>query len=146
MKVKVEIFGAIVMVAMIQPVWAIDEKAINFRSWVWLRLPRPPIVIDSIADSRINVMLVLLWVVSRIVSGAIFCQVRMVRAVKVVVPCETSGSQEWNGAAAIFIIRASVIMVIAIGSVVRWVSQFEVFSAFVVAANSIAVEAMVWVR
>lgn len=146
MKVKVEIFGAIVMVAMIQPVWAIDEKAISFRSWVWLRLPRPPIVIDSIADSRINVMLVLLWVVSRIVSGAIFCQVRMVRVVKVVVPCETSGSQEWNGAAAIFIIRASVMIVVAIGSVVRWVSQFEVFSAFVVAANSIAVEAMVWVR
>lgn len=32
MKVSVEIFGVIVMVAMIHPVWAIDEKAISFRS------------------------------------------------------------------------------------------------------------------
>lgn len=31
-KVRVEMFGAIVRVAMIHPVWAIDEKAISFRS------------------------------------------------------------------------------------------------------------------
>lgn len=81
-----------------------------------------------------------------IISGAIFCQVKMVRVVSVVVPCDTFGSHEWNGAAAIFIIRARVMIVIAIGSVVRCVSQFDVLRAFVVAANSMAVEAMVWVR
>lgn len=87
-------FGAIVMVAIIHPVWAIDEKAMSFRSWVWLRLPSPPAVIERVADRSINVMLVLLWVVSMIVSGAIFCQVRIVRVVRVVVPCDTSGSQK----------------------------------------------------
>lgn len=84
--------------------------------------------------------------VTRIDSGAIFCQVRIVRVVMVVEPCDTSGSQKWNGAAAIFIRRAIVIMVVVIGSVVRWISQFEVFRAFIVAANSMAVEAMVWIR
>lgn len=29
-----EMFGAMVMVAIIHPVWVIDEKAISFRSWV----------------------------------------------------------------------------------------------------------------
>lgn len=144
--VSIEISGAIVMVARIHPVWAIDEKAISFRSCVWFRLPRPPIVIDRIAAISISVMLVLLWVVNRIVIGAIFCQVRMVRVVMVVVPCDTSGSQKWNGAAAIFIIRAKVMIVVAVGSIVMLVSQFEVFNAFVVAAISIAVEAIVCVR
>lgn len=143
MKVSVEIFGAIVMVARIHPVWAIDEKAISFRSWVWFRLPRPPAVMDNIADNNISVMLVLLCIVNKIVNGAIFCQVKIVRATSVVVPCDTSGSQKWKGAAAIFIIRARVIMVVAVSSVVRWVSQFEVFIAFIVAANRMAVEAIV---
>lgn len=146
MNVNVEIFGVIVIVAIIQPVWAIDEKAISFRSWVWLRLPRPPIIMDSIAEDSVSVMLVLLWVVNRIISGAIFCHVKIVRVVMVVVPCDTSGSQKWNGAAAIFIIKASVIMINAVGSVVALISQFEVFSAFVVAANSMVVEARVWIR
>lgn len=100
-------------------------------------------MIDNIADNNNSVILVLLCVVNIIVSGAIFCQVKMVRVTSVVVPCDTSGSQKWNGAAAIFIIRARLIMVVAVGSVVRWISQFEVFMAFIVAANRMAVEAMV---
>lgn len=143
--VRSEIFGAMVSVAKIQPVWAIDENAMSFRSWVWLRPPRPPIVIDRMADVSKSVMLVLLLVYNRIVSGAIFCHVRIVRVVRVVVPCDTSGSQKWNGAAAIFIIRAKV-MIVVVGSVVRCISQLEVFRAFIVAANSIVVEAMVCVK
>lgn len=94
----------------------------------------------------VSVILVLLWIISRIIRGAIFCQVKIVIVVIVVDPCDTSGSQKWNGAAAIFIMRANVIMIVAVGSVVRLMSQFEVFIAFVVAANKIAVEAMVCIR
>lgn len=32
MKVNAEMLGVVVMVAIIQPVWAIDEKAISFRN------------------------------------------------------------------------------------------------------------------
>lgn len=83
-----------VIVAIIQPVWAIDEKAISFRSWVWFRLPSPPMIIDSIADNSNSVWFILLCVVSITANGAIFCHVRMVRVVMVVEPCATSGSQK----------------------------------------------------
>lgn len=87
-------FGAKVKVVRIQPVWAIDENAISLRSWVWFRPPRPPIVIDKRADVSMSIILVLLFILSKIVRGAIFCHVRIVRAVMVVVPCDTSGSQK----------------------------------------------------
>lgn len=139
-------FGARVMVARIQPVWAIDEKAKSFRSWVWLSPPTPPTITDRIADELRIVRLVLLWFIIRMLRGAIFCQVRIIRVVSVVVPCATSGSQKWNGAAAIFIIRAKVMIFMVVVSVVREISQFEVFSAFMVVANRIVMEARVCVR
>lgn len=108
--------------------------------------PSPPIRTDRIADVLRIVRLVLLWLIMRIVRGAIFCQVRIVRVVNVVVPCATSGSQKWNGAAAIFIISASVMIFMVVVSVVREISQFEVFSAFMVVANRIVMEARVCVR
>lgn len=137
--------GAIVRVVRIHPVWAIDENAISLRSWVWFRPPRPPTMTDKRADVSRSVILVLLFVFNRMVRGAIFCHVRIVRAVRVVVPCDTSGSQKWNGAAAIFINKEMVIIVV-IGSVVRCISQLEVFMAFIVAVKSMVVEAIVWVR
>lgn len=141
-----EMFGARVMVARIQPVWAMDEKAINFRSWVWLSPPSPPTSTDKIAEELRIVRLVLLWLTIRMVRGAIFCQVRIVRVVSVVAPCATSGSQKWNGAAAIFINRANVMIFIVVVSVVRVISQFEVLSAFMVVANRMVMEARVCVR
>lgn len=139
-------FGARAMVARIQPVWAIDEKAISFRIWVWLSPPSPPIRMDRIADEFRIIRLVLLWFITRMVRGAIFCQVRITRVVSVVAPCATSGSQKWNGAAAIFIIRARVIIFMVEVSVVRGISQFDVFSAFMVVANRMVMEARVCVR
>lgn len=101
---------------------------------------------DRIAEELRIVRLVLLWLIMRMVRGAIFCQVRIVRVVSIVAPCATSGSQKWNGAAAIFIISANVMIFIVIVSVVSEISQFEVFSAFMVVANRIVVEARVCVR
>lgn len=39
--------------AVIQPMWAIDEYAIIFRSWVWFSPPQPPIIIDKIEMVKI---------------------------------------------------------------------------------------------
>lgn len=33
--------------AVIQPIWAIDEYAKIFRSWVWLSPPHPPTRMDN---------------------------------------------------------------------------------------------------
>lgn len=41
--------GLYTKMAAIHPIWAIDEYAIIFRSWVWLRPPQPPTRIDSTA-------------------------------------------------------------------------------------------------
>lgn len=55
--------------------------------------------------------------------GASFCHVRIVRLVSVVEPCVTSGNQKWKGAAAIFIIKARVIIVIGVCSDMSVISQ-----------------------
>lgn len=91
---------------------AIDENAISFRICVWFSPPSPPIVIDRIAISSKTVWLILFDMVSKIDIGASFCHVRITKLVSVVVPWATSGNQKWNGAAAIFIIRARVSSVV----------------------------------
>jgi len=39
--------------AVIQPMWAIDEYAIIFRSWVWFSPPQPPTMIDRMEMVKI---------------------------------------------------------------------------------------------
>lgn len=38
--------------AVIHPIWAIEEYARIFRNWVWLSPPHPPIIIDNIEIVR----------------------------------------------------------------------------------------------
>lgn len=121
--VSVEILGAMANVDRIQPVWAIDEKAISFRIWVWFNPPKPPMVMDKIAMVNRMVWLIFTESESRIDIGASFCHVKIVRLVSVVEPCVTSGSQKWNGAAAIFIIRAKVMIVIGVSFDMSVISQ-----------------------
>lgn len=121
--VRVEIPGEIAMVDRTHPVCAIDENAISFRICVWFSPPNPPIVMDIIAMVNRAVWLILFDNARRIDNGASFCHVSIVRLVSVVVPCVTSGSQKWNGAAAIFIIRASVISVVDVWFVVSVISH-----------------------
>jgi len=144
--VRVEILGEIAMVDRTHPVCAIDENAISFRICVWFSPPSPPIVMDMIAMVNRAVWLILFDNARRIDNGASFCHVSIVRLVSVVVPCVTSGSQKWNGAAAIFIIRASVISVVDVWFVVSVISHWEVSIAFIVAANIMVIDANVWVR
>jgi len=134
------------IVERIQPVCAIDENAINLRICVWFSPPRPPMVMDMIAISSRAVWLILFDMTSRIDIGASFCHVKIVRLVSVVVPWATSGSQKWNGAAAIFIIRAKVISVVVTWFVISVISHWVVSMAFIVAANIMVIEANVCVR
>lgn len=50
------------MIAVIQPMWAIEEYARIFRSWVWFSPPQPPIRMDRMD------------IVSRM-SGLIECEI-----------------------------------------------------------------------
>lgn len=97
--------------AAIHPIWAIDEYARIFRSWVWLRPPQPPSRIDMRAEEMIKGWLMVGEICMRIESGAIFCQVSKIIADKRVIPCVTSGTQKWNGASPSFIMRDRVMMV-----------------------------------
>lgn len=103
-------------------------------------------MIDRIAMVSRMVWLIFSDSIRRMDIGASFCHVRIVRPVSVVDPCVTSGSQKWNGAAAIFIIKANVMIVVGACSDMSVISQWDVFRAFIVAANSIVIEARVWVR
>lgn len=50
-------FGLNVIIAIIHPIWAIDEYAMIFRSWIWLRPPQPPSMMDRMAIIMIRVEL-----------------------------------------------------------------------------------------
>lgn len=50
--------GLYTMMAAIQPMWAIEEYARIFRSWVWFSPPQPPTSTDvaAIVTSRFGLM------------------------------------------------------------------------------------------
>lgn len=50
-------FGLNVIIAIIHPMWAIDEYAMIFRSWVWFRPPQPPNMMDRMAIVMMRVEL-----------------------------------------------------------------------------------------
>lgn len=73
------IVGLYIRMAVIHPMWAIDEYAIIFRSWVWLRPPQPPTKMDRMA-MVINISRLMdgaIWY--RIDIGASFCHVSRIR-------------------------------------------------------------------
>lgn len=80
------------------------------------------------------------------VIGASFCHVVIRSAVCSVVPCNTSGSQKWIGAAPIFIVRAKVMIVVENLFLSSKMSQLPVCQALVVLARSIIADAIACVR
>lgn len=95
--------------------WAIDEYAIIFRSWVWLSPPHPPMMMDNmeIKSSRSRLIECAIWY--RTDRGASFCHVRRISPDDRGTPCVTSGTQKWKGERPSFMARARVIIVEAIG-------------------------------
>lgn len=48
--------------AIIHPMWAMDEYAKIFRVWVWLRPPQAPMVTDIIAMIVVNLVSKSPWI------------------------------------------------------------------------------------
>lgn len=86
--------GLNVMIAIIHPIWAMDEYARIFRSWVWLRPPQPPSKMDRIAMIIITGELMEgeIWIMMEI--GAIFCHVSRISPDISGIPWVTSGTQK----------------------------------------------------
>lgn len=74
--------------------WAIDEYAIIFRSWVWLSPPHPPIAIDNKAIAISRLKFIKGEIIYIIDKGASFCHVNRMRPDDNGMPWVTSGTQK----------------------------------------------------
>lgn len=128
-----------------QPMWAMEECAMIFRVWVWLRPDQPPSNADRRPVSSIRLCGRLLYIMYSRVIGAIFCQVEIRRAAFRVVPWMTSGYHRCTGAAPSFIMIAMEIMVVAV-VFEEEIVQCPVCQAFSVLANRIVVAARACTR
>lgn len=84
------------------------------------------------------------WIIRA--KGASFCHVDKIRPVRRSSPCRTSGIQKCIGASPILSARAVMIIVLAIGFDMLFMSHSPVIQAFVVLANIIIAAAVAWVR
>lgn len=126
--------------------WAMDEYAIIFRSWVWLSPPQPPIAIDiSDITKRISVLMSGI-IMYRTDSGASFCHVNRISPDISGIPWVTSGTQKWNGDSPSFIVRAIVIIIDAVGLINFIIDQCPVYSRLVIAAIMRSIDAVACVR
>lgn len=146
MSVNVESFGVCCKIIIIHPMFAIDEYAIIFRNWVWFSPPQPPIIMEAVAIKTNRNFEWLLDVRIMRLIGANFCHVAIMRAIFKVVPCMTSGNHRCIGASPIFIQRAMVSVVQAIGFVSCVMSHVPKYQALRVLENIISKDAPVWAR
>lgn len=145
-KFSIVIDGLYVRIAVIQPMCAIEEYAMIFRSWVWFRPPHPPIAIDRVA--AINIMLVsIVWAICiRIDRGANFCQVSRIMPDVSETPCVTSGTQKWKGAIPNFIIMADVIIMDVVELDIFITDHCPEYIRLIIMASISSIEAVAWVK
>lgn len=130
----------------IQPRWAIDEKARIFRTCVWFSPIHPPMAADAMAMVVSRSGFSEGAVKKRIVMGGSFISVERSRAVIIGEPCITSGNQKWKGARPSFIATAVVSSREAVGWVSWVMSHCPVSWALIVLENRISAEAVAWTR
>ena len=92
----------------IQPRWAMDEKARIFRICVWFNPIHPPKAVEEIAMIVSSVGLRECDVMKSRVIGGNFMTVDRSRPVVKGEPWSTSGNQKWNGTSPSFIAMAEV--------------------------------------
>lgn len=85
-----------------------------------------------------------IWIIRA--NGASFCQVDRINPVRRSSPCKTSGIQKCIGASPILSARAVMIIVLAMGLDILFMSHSPVIQAFVVLANMIIAAAVAWVK
>lgn len=93
----------------IHPIWLIDEYVMIFRNLVWFTPISPLIVIDEMIIIAMNISGLVVFI--RIVIGAIFCHVSIIRELVHESPSIISGNQKWKGAAPIFVSREESIII-----------------------------------
>lgn len=132
--------------AIIHPIWAIDEYAMILRSWVWFNPPQPPIAIDISDMIRRRSILMRGEIIYKTDRGASFCHVNKISPDISGIPWVTSGTQKWNGDSPSFIVRAIVIMVDAVGLISFIMDQWPVYNRLVIAAIMRSMDAVACVR
>lgn len=132
--------------AVIQPMWAIEEYARIFRSWVWFNPPHPPKTTDNM-DIESKISRLIEWEIwYRIDNGASFCQVRMIMPDDRGIPWVTSGTQKWNGASPSFMARAIVMIAEAVGLVMCETVHWPECKRLRIMANINSIDAVACVR
>lgn len=92
------------------------------------------------AVSGIGSMAWAVWIIRA--NGASFCQVDKINPVRRSSPCKTSGIQKCIGASPILSAKAMMIIVLARGFDILFISHSPVIQAFVVLANMIIAAAV----
>lgn len=132
--------------AVIHPMWAMEEYARIFRSWVWFSPPQPPTRMDSMDIVSRIFRLIECEIWYRIERGASFCQVRRISPDDRGMPCVTSGTQKWNGDRPSFMVRAKVIIVEAVGLRVFMTVHWPEWRRFMMMASMSSMDAVACVR
>lgn len=126
--------------------WAIEEYARIFRSWVWFSPPHPPIIMERM-DMVSRTFRLIEWEIwERMDSGASFCHVRRISPDDSGMPCVTSGTQKWNGDSPSFMVRARVIMSEAVGSMMFVTVHWPEYRRLRMMASISSIDAVAWVR
>ena len=81
----------------IHPIFPIEENASILRTWVWFSPPHPPTRTEAIPTMSTNSFITISFTENRIIRGAIFCHVAIIKPLEKGSPCRTSGSQKWQG-------------------------------------------------
>lgn len=87
-------FGLYGRMAIIHPMWVIEEYARILRSWVWFSPPQLPTMMDRVEKVRRTFVFAAGKIWYMIDMGASFCHVRRSRPDVRVVPWVTSGTQK----------------------------------------------------
>lgn len=126
----------------IHPMWLIEDKAIIFRSLIWLIAIIPLMKIDIKIIVAKNILLGLLFKIK--IIGAIFCQVKRIKQLFQFKPSITSGNQKWNGAAPILVSSEEFITINIIWSIRGEINSL--IKSRLVILNSRIREASAWVK
>lgn len=125
----------------IHPKWLIEENANNFRNEVWFKPPIEPINVEIIIVAlnrkkfKQN---------DKIIRGAIFCHVIKIKLLIHDKPSITLGSQKWNGATPLFIIKIEARHIFKI--IFFFVNKFNSENIKIMIINKSVLEAIAWVK
>ena len=129
----------------IQPIWLIEEKAINFRKEPWFKPPIAPTKADKII--KINILL-FKFKYDKIIMGANFCQVIKVKQLIQFIFSITLGNQKWKGDAPSFNIKVIIIIELDKILLLRFNKKKSIFIIiiYIIMEKKMIVDARAWTK